>query len=969
MKTHASRRCLPALALMAVLGATLGGATASAQEPDDFSFAKRLAYRGWFDLAAHVCARIEKDLSLPRDVRAALPILLAEIELAKADRENDSDKAMKHISESIARLQKFIAEEVNHPKIFEAQINIGYLKSRKAKSLVDQIEGAKNARDHDRLRKEADALYKEVAAEFEESVQNWKRLPDSVETAGAIMDARLEAERARYENARVPGLAEVDRKKLLEDAVKSLVDFEIDYGDTAKAFEAMLLDSRCLFELGEYAQAETKLKSTVALKDILIKAKIPGNPYFDQIIFGAYLTLSQVYLKSNRSKDAEKYIDGLFKSDPNVEREWIGSALKVEKVEALFRQKKNVEAQVLAEKVITADPNGPWAALMRKKLQGMGSAGIVRLDPKRAIQAAEGSMERGRFREALGTLRQAIEGCVTEASKAENVPNALYLMGQCLSEMKRNYEAAINFEKVYSVAPGNKELSPQALWQAVICFSEEFDTFGDPADERDKNRVMDVLVKAFPGHPVTDNIYYLQGRTLEAQRKLVEAADRYLKVPERASAHERALVRAAYCLRADAFRQYSQLKKKDAAAEQAILDQLTKAEALFKKFLKRVADIPAENPEMARDRASLVIVVNQELAFLYNHKLVGKAEESLAFLNKVAKDMAPDDERMARIHLLQIQSFLVLNKNDEAVQTMELMYDRFPHVQETAQACKSVAIRLDEITSAIIKANEAKGIKELDEVSKDNLKKVSRYYKKWMDGAMAFGMDARVTDVMAVADTLYAIAKRLNGVSDTTSFMDLKRGQIVGWKNYFEDAEFVHGLLVSDKFRGKYPEKDRLILMAQRARCLSFIAEGLQGWTSAKVAYEDIVKDYKIVTEKGDFVPSALVENPILVGTYLELGAVYHELGRFNKIHYDNAITTFTNVTSVCASGGEPWWLSRYGCLEAYFYRGKERDIMTAQIGIKMLQDNYPNFDGGKYGLQEKFNELKRKIDMTGGVK
>lgn len=964
MKSRLALLWLPAFVLAAVLGA----GSVSAQELDDFSFAKRLAYRGWFDLAADVCARIEKDHSLPRDAKAALPILLAEIELAKADREMDADKAMKYISESIARLQKFIAEEVNHPKIFEAQINIGYLKSRKAKSLVDQIEGAKNAQDHDRLRKEADALYKEVAAEFEAAVQNWKRLPSSADIDGAIMDARLEAERARYENARVPGLGEVDRKKLLEDAVKSLVDFEIDYGDTAKAFEAMLLEARCLYELGEYAQTETKLKSTAALKEILRKEKIPRNPYFDQIIFGAYLTLSQVYLKSNRSKDAEKYIDGLFKTDPDVEREWIGNALRVEKVEALFRQKKNVEAQVLAEKVIAADPNGPWAALMRKKLNAIGTGGSIKLDPKRAIQAAEGSMDRGRFREALGTLRQAIEGCVTEDSKSENVPNALYLMGQCLSEMKRNYEAAINFEKVFNHSPKHKN-APLALWQAVICFSEEFDTFGNPADELDKKRVMDVLVKAFPGHPVTDNIYYLQGRTFETQRKLVEAADWYQKVPERASAYERALVRAGYSLRADAFRQYSQLKKKDAAAEQAILDQLTKSEALFQKFLKRVAEKPAENPDVARDRASLVIVVNQELAFLYNHKLVGKAEESLAFLNKVAKDMAPDDERMARIHLLQIQSYLVLNQNDEAVQTMELMYDRFPHVQETAQACKSVAIRLDEITSRKIKENEEKGIKELDDVSKDNLKKISRYYKKWMDGAMAFGMDARVTDVMAVADTLYAIAKRLNGVSDTVSFMDLKKGQIVGWKNYFADAEFVHGLLVSDQFRGKYPEKDRLTLMAQRGRCLSFIADSLQGWTSAKVAYEDIVKDYKIVNEKGDFQGNALVQNPILVRAYLELGAVYHELGRFNKIHYDNAITTFTNVTSVCASGGEPWWLSRYGCLEAYFYRGKEKDIMTAHIGIKMLQDNYPDFDGGKYGLKEKFIELKRKIDMTGGGK
>src|SRR5262245_18438385 len=105
------------------------------------------------------------------------------------------------------------------------------------------------------------------------------------------MDARLEADRSRYEHARIPGLADEDRKTLLQDAIKHLVDFEIDYGDTSKAFEAMLLEGRCLFELAEYPQAETKLRYTLSLRDFLIKVKIARIEYFDQIIFGPYLTI------------------------------------------------------------------------------------------------------------------------------------------------------------------------------------------------------------------------------------------------------------------------------------------------------------------------------------------------------------------------------------------------------------------------------------------------------------------------------------------------------------------------------------------------------------------------------------------------------------------------------------------------------------------------------------------------------
>jgi tetratricopeptide (TPR) repeat protein len=358
-----------------------------------------------------------------------------------------------------------------------------------------------------------------------------------------------------------------------------------------------------------------------------------------------------------------------------------------------------------------------------------------------------------------------------------------------------------------------------------------------------------------------------------------------------------------------------------------------------------------------------VVAVNQELAYLYNHEAVGKAKEALEFLDKVAKDIQPDDERIAQIHLLRIQSQLVLLKNDDAVKTMELLFDHFPTLKVTAQACKSVAIRLNEITEKWFAANPGK---EPDEATKENLKKVSRYYSTWLRGAIRFGLDARPSDVLLVADTLYMTAKRLNGIPDSVdSFMD-RRG-LVQYPNYFEDADFVHTLLSSEQFKGKIPEKDRQFLMSRRAKCLGFLANQADTWSRAKTAYEDIIREAKIEDEKGTFSASTLVSNPELVRVYIEFATVYLELGRWNKIHYDNAIQRFGNVAGISAHNSEPWWIAQYQGLRAHFLRGKDKDILTAQIGLKMLQENYPNFDEGKYGLKEKFGELKKSIEMTGG--
>ncbi|HTF56801.1 MAG TPA: tetratricopeptide repeat protein, partial [Planctomycetota bacterium] len=561
MKTHrALARGFFVAATFLVAAIFLGPSPAWAQESDDFEFARRLAYRGWFDLANDVSDRITRDSSVPGEVRSAIPILLAEIDLAKAEREPDPEKARKHVDDAIALLDKFIKEQTSHARVLEARINIGWLKARKAKGLVDQLEAAKVGADHERLKVEAAALYGEVGKEFDEIVVECrKKTPRNADEKeiieGAIIDARLEAQRARFEQARIPGMLEEDRKKLLTDAVASLVDYEIDYGDRGKAFEAMLLEGRCLLELGEFPQAEVKLKNTLNLVDVLAKEKMPRAAYHDNIIFNAYLTMAQLYLKSGKPKEANAFIDNVLKTDPSVEKAWIGVALKVEQVRALFRLKNFAKAEAIARKVIEADPNGRDAMIMRDELRSAGAGPGVKLPPEQCINIADGKMDRSQFRDAMVSLRQAIEGCTTEADLAKWAPEAWYKMGQCLQEMKRHYEAAVAYEKVFTLAPKH-EKAPKACFAVVVCYTMEYEL---SADARDKEAVVRYRSKLadWPDDPVGDNIPYLEGLELEQAGKLPEAAVCYGKLRERAEAYEKGLVRGGHCLRIDAYRQWA----------------------------------------------------------------------------------------------------------------------------------------------------------------------------------------------------------------------------------------------------------------------------------------------------------------------------------------------------------------------------------------------------------------------------
>ncbi|HTF58250.1 MAG TPA: hypothetical protein VK661_13545, partial [Planctomycetota bacterium] len=444
----------------------------------------------------------------------------------------------------------------------------------------------------------------------------------------------------------------------------------------------------------------------------------------------------------------------------------------------------------------------------------------------------------------------------------------------------------------------------------------------------------------------------------------------YAQVPADAEAYERSLVRGGHCARIDAFRQWTK-NPKDPAVQKAVRDQLQRAEEIFKKFLQRAKDVPTSDPDAAKDRAALVLVANQELAYIYIHDSIGRAEECLKFLAQLVQEIPPNDEKLAKLLEIQVRAHLALDQVDPAVKTLELMFERFQDNAATAQSCKSVAIRLDQITLDML---NAKGpVKPDPKVIEENLKRISKYYANWLRGAMAFNLNATTGDVKAVAETLYMIAKRLNDLPDTvTSFLDLKGKHIIAWRKYFDDAALVHKLLLSRQGGEKDPppavKKERLLLMTRLARCYSFVAENTDDWVEAKKAYEEIVKAFEVLDAQGGMNLAAFRTYPELLGVYLELGHVYAELGRKgNRIQYDNAINVFFNTSANAPPTGEAWWISKFMLFEVFYRRGKDKDIMSAKLGIESLERNYPNFDENKFGMKDRFIELKRLIATASG--
>src|SRR5688572_22599406 len=440
---------------------------------DETQLARALAQRGWFDLAEELCDRLEKGPS-----RCVAAFIRAEIRLGQADRETEYGKAAAALAEAVTLFRQFINANPTHPLALDARTSVGWIQARKGRLAMDSVEFEDDPVRQADLQKQAGQAYAEAEKSIRETLDKL-RAAKGDRAQDALMDARLELPRVLMDHAKVPRLDPAMRKNMLTEARALLLDFEFDFGDRPIAFEAMLEGGKCLTELGEYKQAESKLRGTFALRKRLAEAKIKPNDYHNRIIFGAYIALAQTLQRAGRLSEARSFVDTVLKEDKTLEKEWAGPALRLEKADILFKMRDVSGALALATEIINKDPNGRWGFVARDKMKKWGESGAsIRFTPAQMMTAADSSMDRELFRDALRDFRRCIEACSSEADRQKYEAAAYFKMGQCFQALQRNYEAAFAYEKLFTRFPKDPN-APKACYEAVRCYNAEFSLSGD----------------------------------------------------------------------------------------------------------------------------------------------------------------------------------------------------------------------------------------------------------------------------------------------------------------------------------------------------------------------------------------------------------------------------------------------------------------------------------------------------------
>jgi hypothetical protein len=942
---------------LAAQGLFFFGVAAGAQDRDDPELARALARRGWFDEAEELCEKWARNAGTPAELRAQVPLLRAEIESERADRERDPQQAQERLDRSAELYRAFLKENPSHPSVLDARVSLGWLQARKARMLSDWLEVESNPERVTELRQKAFALYAQAQKYYETMLADLKQEKASPARENAQVDASLELPRSMIDHARVQGLDPESKRALLRQAIVLLRDFQMDQSDKPIAFEAMLEEGRSLLELGEYRQAEVKLRDTAVLKRRLAEFKMPRNDYHNRIIWGAQVALAMTLNRSGKSKDVKAFVEQVFKEERGIESRWAGLALRLEIADAFVRQGDRGQAIQVAREIRSIDAGGRFGLLADLLIRRLSSQDLRHLSPSDALDLADTAIDRADQHDALVWLRRVIEAARTAQDIEKFVPVAHYRMGHTFQQMKRNYEAIVAYEKVFTQFPGH-ELAPKACFEAARCYGTEFLVSGDPRDEEGKKKCLYRIVDKWPKDPVARNLIIMKAEDAQKAGELRKAAELYLQTPEDAEAYEFSLLEGAHCYRLGASRKWD-AKPRLPAAEQEVRLDLGRAEEALRKLLARPSAPANQAPELARARPMLLSAAVQELAIICLHESMGRAQEGLKLLNQAAQDLPPKDPKLARIWGTQIQAHLALGQLESAVTVLDALYDRFPDNPALATACKSVAVRLHKAVSEELekKGDEAK--------IADGLRRMSKYYTKWVALAPEMGMPVTVDDMATVAAQLYQAAKRLNGMDDSVlSFLDLK-GRPLAFPQYWDDAAFVTTVLLE---KASLKPEERLQVMGRLARCRSFLAKDRVNWDKAKEAYDRIIKEYKLIDASGRIDVSAATKTRGLLGFYVELGQVYVALGRLGqKFQYDNAVGVFSNIVLATSPESEAWWTAKYVVLLSLFERGTGDDLKQARVGLDNLERNHPDFDGGKYGLKEKLLELKRKLHQVGG--
>lgn len=879
-----------------------------ANDDHDLDLAAALARRGWVELAEEMCARIEKNPASSASAKAGVPLVLAEVAIAKARFEADVLKAAKDLDVAVARLIRPGAALT-----LDERGMIGWLHVQKSRILSAAAE------DDPARRPDAVKAWEATEAFYRGSIVELKAMPTSRPVDEALLEEQLELPKALSALARLVTDDPARRKKLLRESIDLLAEFGFNAPQPI-VLEALLEEARSRAEAEDYARAEMRFRSMPGMAKDLRKRGFPASEYLTSLLQSGVLGLVKTLTLAKKTKEAAAACDEFLRDNQRLAKSPIGHAVLLAKAEALFAGGNVAGAIDLAQIVISSDPDGAAGRTARERMLKWTAGRAV--PPDLLMSMADGLMERGLHREALGQLRRCAEVWSTAADRAKFEPVASYKRGECFRALKQDAEAVAAFKEVFRKYPAH-ELAKKSALEAVRALRRTAAVSGDQRDAEQMEKLLDEVEKLGQEGESKAYLLVLRAELLEDKKQFKAAADLLRQVDETCEVFDDAMVSAGHCYRVDA----EQRSKED------VSKQLAVAETLLQKVLGR--------KESHRIEARLLFTARYELAMILLHEQMNRPKDAIEHLRACRSQLPSENPLSARLRDSEIQALLMTKDLTGAAAALDQLISLFPDAPQTLRACRRVAVRLEPT----------------------DLPKAAQYYRFWLSHSA--GLKIPGAEIQTVAEGLYRVARAANRMDENMqSILDL-RGKPVLDRTLWQDAARAHEMLIA----AGLPEKDADLATLRLAWCRGMSAQTADEWDQLKGFCEKVVQQQKLLLPNGQIRGPVLAEKPWLAALYLEYGHALFQLGKAGqKFQYGNSLTAFNQMLGVAGRGMGAWWISRYYTIRILYERGEGRDLKTADGVLDNLVGEWSNYDDGKYGLKDLFTELRKQVKSAVGT-
>lgn len=676
-------RSLAAALLLALL---LPGGVTRGEEPI-LPFLAGLRAREYYDTGLQYLDSLEKRSDLPAEIRQVIPYERAAFLSAQARELRDPAEQAKQLESARLLLTKFLASGAKHPRIADANSDLGQLLLTRGRMQLLQLRSSGNPAQRATLQKQARDDFTQARPVLETALKLYKEKYDSFpkqidrsvdkvgyeareQAMGNFIKAQFDLGTCTFEEAHTYDVSNPEFKILLSRAAGEFEKIYQQFRTNGAGIHALLFQGKCFQEQGEFGKALGIFDQILKLQEETGRLR----PLQDQARHLRLVCLGDDKRPDLKGVKAEAE-EWLKTASPAAKRGRSGLGIQWELAQALDKLAKDKETTAaekdlyLKQALATVqfihqfpsefkEPSGVLQSRLNSALKIKGTAAPRDFDAayNAAIALVTEIEKRNKALadakpEDKANLEKAFELHLRGTAQALRLAMSLYTVRDSMEELNKarmalsqiyyelqdhSYEAAILAEHIATRYKSvDDKLAQDAAYLSMAAYMQAYLAAPESQRKADIDRLLamgNYLVEQWPNTERSNEALMMLGRMYSQIQEPSKAAEFYNRVPEAAPTYLEAQLAAGLAYW-QGYAALAVLPEKTRPSKTELAGMMQKAQQILKQAVQKAeAKLAKGKPSsdaLNAAKLSLVQILNQSGSYKEAITLLNDGDRSL----------------------------------------------------------------------------------------------------------------------------------------------------------------------------------------------------------------------------------------------------------------------------------------------------------------------------------------------------